>query len=102
MLRRTCQARERLNQYLVYALTRQAASDYTVVALSPEVVQQQREQFEALLRRLRAASPEEIADAMAEREPALPEPNLDPGLIHRLRLCINEARTTYDPGSSEA
>lgn len=57
-----------LNQYLVYALTRQVASDYTVVAWPPEAVQQQREQFEILLQRLRAASPEEIADAMAERE----------------------------------
>ena len=91
-----------LNQYLVYALTRQVASDYTVVALSPEAVQQQREQFEALLQRLRAASPEEIADAMAERELVPPEPDLDPDLVQRLRLRINEARASYDPGSSEA
>jgi hypothetical protein len=91
-----------LNQYLVYALTRQVASDYTVVALSPEAVQQQREQFQALLLRLRAASPEEIADAMAERELVPPEPGLDPNLVQRLRLRINEARATYDPGSGEA
>lgn len=91
-----------LNQYLVYALTRQVASDYTVVVLSPEAVQQQREQFEALLRRLRAASPEEIADAMAERELVPPEPELDPDLVQRLRLRINEARAAYSADSGEA
>jgi hypothetical protein len=91
-----------LNQYLVYALTRQVTSDYTVVAWSPEEVQQQREQFEALLQRLRVASPEEIADAMAERELVSPEPDLDPDLVQRLRHRINEARATNDPGSSEA
>ena len=85
-----------LNQYLVYALTRQVASDYTVVALPPEAVQQQREQFEALLLRMRAASPEEIADAMAERELVSPEPELDPDLVQRLRYRINEARSAYD------
>ncbi len=91
-----------LNQYLVYALTRQVASDYTVVAWPPEAVQQQRQQFEALLQRIRAASPEEIADAMAEREIVPPEPDLDPDLVQRLRLRINEARASYDPVSSEA
>ncbi len=91
-----------LNQYLVYALTRQVAADYTVVAWPPEAVQQQREQFEALLQRIRAASPEEIADVMAERELVPPELYLDPDLVQRLRLRITEARATYDPDSNEA
>ncbi len=90
-----------LNQYLVYALTRQVASDYTVVAWPPEAVQQQREQFEALLQRLRAASPEEIADAMAEREFVSPEPDLDPDLVQRLRLRINEARAAFSTVNTE-
>ena len=84
-----------LNQYLVYALTRQIAPAYTVVAMSPEAVQQQREQFEALLSSLRAASPAEIAQAMEEREHVAPDPDLDPELAARLRLRINEARPAY-------
>lgn len=84
-----------LNQYLVYALTRQITPAYTVVAMSPEVVQQQREQFEALLNSLRAASPAEIAQAMDEREHVPPEPDLDPALVARLRLRINETPVPY-------
>ncbi len=84
-----------LNQYLVYALTRQVTPAYTIVAMPPEVVQQQREQFEALLNNLRAASPAEIAQAMDERECVAPEPDLDPDLLARLRLRINEAREPY-------
>ena len=84
-----------LNQYVVYALTRQVTPAYTIVAMSPEAVQQQREQFEALLRNLGAASPAAITRAMEEREHVAPEPDLDPDLVARLRLRINEARESY-------
>lgn len=90
-----------LNQYLVYALTRQIAPAYTIVAASPEEVQQQREQFDALLRSLRRASPDEIRAAMDERELVEPEPELDPELAARLRLRINEAREPYQAAQAD-
>jgi hypothetical protein len=44
----------------------------------------------------------EVRAALDEAETVPPEPDLDPHLVQRLRLRINEARATYDPGSSEA
>ncbi len=91
-----------LNQYLVYALTRQVASAYEVTAVSPEIVRQQREQLDALLKSAHSASPVDIARAMAAREQAPPEPDLDPELVSRLRYRINEARAEYSGGSTDA
>jgi hypothetical protein len=91
-----------LNQYLVYALTRQVASVYEVTAVSPEKVRQQREQLDALLRNTRSALPAEIARAMAAREQVPPEPDLDPELVRRLRYRINEARPEYQTDHTDA
>ncbi len=90
-----------LNQYLVYALTRQVASAYTMIAAPAETVQQQREQFEALLRNLPSASPSEIAQTMAEREHIPAESDLDPEVVKRLRYRINEARVEYQTANTE-
>lgn len=90
-----------LNQYLVYALTRQVASPTTIFALPPEAVQQQREQYEALLRSLHSASPAEVVAAMEQREEVPPEPDLDPDLVERLRFRINEAKESYQVASTD-
>ena len=91
-----------LNQYLVYALTRQVTSAYEVAAVSPEKVRQQREQLDALLRNARSASPDEIARAMADREQIPPEPDLDPELASRLRYRINQAKAEYASENTDA
>ncbi len=65
-----------LNQYLVYALTRQVASVYEVTAVSPEKVRQQRQQVP-------------------------PESDLAPELVSPLRYRINEARPEYQTEHTE-
>ena len=49
-----------LNQYLVYALTRQVAMPYTITSLPEGAGEQQKIAFEALLQRLGRASSDEI------------------------------------------
>jgi len=74
-----------LNQYIVYALTRQATLAYTVQAVPEQAVAQQRASFTALLQRLGQASFDEIEAVMAEREAVEPEAGLNPRIITRLR-----------------
>jgi hypothetical protein len=77
-----------LNQYLVYALTRQIAMTYMVTPMPEEAVQQQREAFVALLENLGQASSTETRQALAEREEVAPEPGLDHEVTTRLRQRI--------------
>ena len=74
-----------LNQYIVYALTRQATLAYTVQAVPEQAVVQQRASFTALLQSLGQASFDEIGAVMAEREVVEPDPGLNPEVIMRLR-----------------
>jgi len=80
-----------LNQYLVYALTQQVAMTYTVTPMPGGAVEQQKAAFEALLQRLGHASSDDIQRVLADREPAAPEPDLDPALANRLRRQITAA-----------
>ncbi|NHC36960.1 toxin-antitoxin system HicB family antitoxin [Scytonema millei] len=73
-----------LNQYIVYALTRQVTSAYTVEALS-ETADRQKESFNTLLQSLGQASDTEIELLMAEREPVEPEESLTSEVISRLQ-----------------
>ncbi len=77
-----------LNQYLVYALTRQVAMAYTVTPIPEDAVQQQREAFDALLANLGRASPDEVQRALAGRQAVEPEPDLSPQVVARLRQRI--------------
>ena len=74
-----------LNQYIVYALTRQATLAYTVRAVPQQAVAEQRAAYTALLQRLGQASFDEIEAALAEREEVTPEVGLSPKLVERLR-----------------
>lgn len=77
-----------LNQYLVYALTRQVAMAYTVTPIPEDAVRQQREAFDALLASLGRASPAEVQQILAERQIVEPEPDLSPQVVTRLRQRI--------------
>jgi hypothetical protein len=57
-----------LNQYIVYALTRQVTLAYTVQAVPEKAIAQQRATYTALLQTLGEASFNQIEQAMAERE----------------------------------
>jgi HicB family len=79
-----------LNQYIVYALTRQVSSAYSVQVLSEQEIQQQKQSFSKRLQQLGTASPEEIQAVLAERETIEPEEGLSSGVIHHLQQRINE------------
>lgn len=74
-----------LNQYIVYALTRQAAEAYTVHEFPEGAIAQQRVRFTALLQNLGRASSDEIEKVMAQREKTAPERGLGSKIIRRLR-----------------
>ncbi len=74
-----------LNQYIVYALTRQATLAYTVQQVPEKAIREQRAAYNALLQSLGGASAGEIAAALDEREAAEPEEGLTPEVMARLR-----------------
>ncbi len=87
----TLAQRERtsLNQYIVYALTRQVTLAYTIQPISEEVVAQQRAAFAALQNSLGQASSEEVERVMVEREEVEPEKGLSPKLVRRLQRRLS-------------
>lgn len=78
-----------LNQYIVYALTRQVSSAYTVKNISQEDIAKQQENFDNLLSQLKTANTEEIEKILAQREIVDPEPELTPDIINRLKNKID-------------
>jgi len=77
-----------LNQYIVYALSRQATLAYTVQPVSEQAVAEQRASYTALLNSLGTATFSEIEATLAEREEVEPEPGLTPEVVARLRQRI--------------
>jgi uncharacterized protein YpbB len=74
-----------LNQYIVYALTRQATLAYTVQQVPEKAVRDQRAAYNALLQSLGQASAAEIVAVLDEREPTEPEEGLTLEVLERLR-----------------
>ena len=89
-----------LNQYIVYALSRQLTQSYTVHVVPEEEVAQQQTQFTALLRDLGQAPPEAIRAVLAARDQVEPEPDLTPDTVAQLRVRL--AATAYDPSAEDA
>lgn len=77
-----------MNQYIVFALTRQATLVYTVQAVPEEEVKRQRAAFSALLGGLGKGSYEEIEKTLREREATEPENGLSPEVMKRLQERI--------------
>lgn len=80
-----------LNQYIVYALTRQVTLAYSVSAVPKEEIQQQKLSFNSLVQDLGKASLSEIATVLAERETVSPEKELDSNTVALLQQKIQEA-----------
>lgn len=87
-----------LNQYIVYALTRQVTQAYTVQAVPEEAVAQQRAACTTLLQNLGHASPDAIEKVMAQREEIEPEKGLSPKIIKRLRRRLAGHATAESMG----
>ena len=78
-----------LNQYIVYALTRQVTMDYTVQAVPEKNLAEQRAQYTTLLQSLGQASFDEIQKALDERETTEPEAGLTPDVADALRKKLS-------------
>lgn len=74
-----------LNQYIVYALTRQATLAYTVQAVPEKAVAEQRAAYTALLQNLGQATFKQIQKTLDEREKVKPERGLSPEVVERLK-----------------
>jgi hypothetical protein len=79
-----------LNQYIVYALTRQVTLAYTVHSKSESEANEQRAAYTALLHNLGEATFEEIESVMKEREKVAPEKELSPEVIKQLQKRLEK------------
>lgn len=82
-----------LNQYIVYMLTRQVASTYTIQVLPEKTVREQKASYEKLLDTLGEASLAKTKAFLAERETAEPEEGLSDDVITRLERRIEASGT---------
>jgi hypothetical protein len=91
-----------LNQYIVYALTRQVVLTDSFQVISGEEAKQQQQAFKALIQKLgQASSRTEVESILAEREPVEPEPELSSAVIDCLKDRIrtaHESRRTKTAG----
>ena len=77
-----------LNQYIVYALTRQVTSAYSIQAITEVEVEQQKQAFEVLTKKLEKVSPTQIEAILAERDRVEPEAELSSETIDLLQARI--------------
>ncbi len=77
-----------LNQYIVYALTRQSSLAYIVEHVPSEEVERQRASFEELVASFGEATPEEIEQVLSQREIVKPDAELEVLAVERLREKI--------------
>ncbi len=82
-----------LNQYIVYALTRQTVNSppHGTLASFNSEIDQQRLSFESLKAKLGKASPADIEAMLTNREIASGKPELDTEMIDRLRTKIKSS-----------
>ena len=78
-----------LNQYIVYALTRQITLAYTVQAVPEKAVAEQRAAYTALLQSLGDTSFDQIRKTLDERESVSPEDGLSTEVVERLRRRVS-------------
>lgn len=82
-----------LNQYIVYALARQATLAYVVEEIPDRDVQNQEERFNKLVHRLGTANPAAIQRILAKRAPAKPENDLDPAAVTKIKSAIADKQS---------
>jgi uncharacterized protein YpbB len=81
-----------LNQYIVYALTRQTTLAYTIQSIPEKAIADQRTAYSMLLQNLGTASFEKIQKTLDERKSVEPEHGLTPEAIERLKKRIKKKR----------
>jgi hypothetical protein len=91
-----------MNQYIVYALTRQIMQDYTVHPVPEAEKERQQRAYAALLERLGQATFDEIEAALEEREEGAPEEDLAPEVVARVQKMLESSRQQEDNAASAA
>ena len=91
-----------LNQYIVYALTRQVTLAYSVSSVPEEEIQQQKLSFNSLLQELGKVSSAETTTALAAREMTPPEKDLDSNTVAILQQKIKNATEASSKIGSDA
>ena len=81
-----------LNQYIVYALTRQITLAYTVQAVPEKAVAEQRAVYTALLQNLGETSFEQNRKTLDEREIVSPEGGLSTEVVDRIKQRVKETK----------
>ncbi len=79
-----------LNQYIVYALTRQAVLAHAIQVVPQAEVEQQQQAFQLLIKQLGQALPAEIQSVLATREQTEPEVELSSDVVARLQERIQK------------
>lgn len=79
-----------LNQYIVYALTRQVAFNNMLIATSESERVLQRQEFEALLSKFGQATTTQIEVALSSRDQVQPECELTPEIVKQFRQLLQE------------
>lgn len=82
-----------LNQYIVYALTRQVTLAYKMHVVPEDERRRQEERYGALLERLGEATFSEVEQALREREGDETVKGLSPEVVARLRERISDAQS---------
>ncbi|MGK7954653.1 MAG: toxin-antitoxin system HicB family antitoxin [Crocosphaera sp.] len=83
-----------LNQYIVYALTRQTSINYTVTSLSEHDIKQQKQSFSHLIQELGETDNEAIESILAQREKIAPIEEDHQTIIDQLSQKITQTKTT--------
>jgi hypothetical protein len=79
-----------LNQYIVYALTRQTSLNGVLQAVPELEVEQQQQAFQLLKKQLGQALPSEVESILANREEVEPEADLSDDVVARIRERIKK------------
>ena len=85
-----------LNQYIVLALTRQAAFSSMIQMYSETELERQQQEFESLVQKLGQASPSEIEAILASRQQTEPEIALTAEVLASLQDKLKKQRTEAD------
>lgn len=80
-----------LNQYIVYALTRQTTLAYAAQVTSESAQAQQQVAYATLLQRLGTATPEDVAAVLAERDTVEPPAGLTPEIVQAIKERLRHA-----------
>ena len=81
-----------LNQYIVYALTRQVGSSYTVQVTTESMVSQQKDNLEQWIQNSKPCSEAEADKILAEREPTAVQAQLSQSTLARFHSMLQQQK----------